>query len=54
MNCPLRRIAGTFSECEKDECAWWCKWANRCAMVTIAGEISDRMYELYNAIEEEN
>lgn len=35
-------------DCMGSKCAWWCSWANCCAMVAIPAELSDRLSELVN------
>ena len=53
MNCPFRIIAGRFPyDCDKEECAWWCAWANCCAMVAIPAEISDRAHDIIQSVKE--
>lgn len=37
--------------CEKENCAWWCGWDERCALVTIPSEISDRAHDLQITLE---
>ena len=44
--CPLKLIGGNSSYaqdpfCEKENCAWWAKYANDCCIPTIAGELAD-------------
>ena len=44
--CPLKLIIGnnTYTQgifCEKENCAWWVKYANDCCIPTIAGELAD-------------
>jgi hypothetical protein len=37
MKCPMTMNGRSCAyDCEKDSCAWWCSWANCCAMVAIA------------------
>ena len=41
MKCPMTMNGNSFGySCEKDNCAWWCSWANCCAITNIAAEIS--------------
>lgn len=44
--CPLKLIGGnnSYSQepfCEKDQCAWYAKYARECCIQTIAGELAD-------------
>ena len=40
MKCPMTMNGRSFAyECEKDNCAWWCAWANCCAMLIISREM---------------
>lgn len=54
--CPLKFLKKvTLSEnfeCVKENCAWWCKWAKCCAMVTIPAEISNRAHDIMQKMEE--
>lgn len=43
MKCPMKMNSGRCDfECEKDRCAWWCSWANCCAVVVISREAAKR------------
>lgn len=50
--CPLkfkasiRRDCPLDWQCEENDCAWWCEWAECCAMVAIPAEISDRAHDI--------
>lgn len=48
--CPLKFTGQTgFAYdpyCKKEDCAWWCEWAERCAMVAISAEISNRAHDI--------
>ena len=51
--CPFKTInmnAWHDMNCEKQNCAWWCEWTDRCAMVTIHAEISNRAYDIMQTI----
>lgn len=37
--------------CDKEKCAWWCEWANCCAMVAVPSEISDRAHDIMQTIQ---
>lgn len=52
--CPLKFLkTASFMEsfkCEEEKCAWWCQWADCCAMVAIPAEISDRAHDIMQTI----
>ena len=51
--CPFKTINITPQydmSCVKNNCAWWCEWADCCAMVTIPAEISDRAHDIVQTI----
>jgi len=54
MDCPLKLITTDryYTECDKEECAWWCAWANCCAMVAISSEISDKAHDIIQSMKE--
>ena len=43
--CPLRSVM-----CDKEKCAWWCKWLDCCAMVAIPAEIANKMEDIMNTL----
>lgn len=50
--CPFKFAAYQYlRDCEKEECAWWCDWANCCAMVAVPAEISDRAHDIMQTIQ---
>lgn len=54
--CPLKfkpsilRDCPLDYQCEEENCAWWCEWADCCAMVAIPAEISDRAHDIMQTI----
>ena len=45
--CPFKFAVNIYlRDCEKEKCAWWCDWANCCAMVALSSEISDRTHDI--------
>ena len=38
MKCPMTMNGSYGYQCEKDNCAWWCAWANCCAITALANE----------------
>ena len=46
-NCPfklaLKTRYGTPAYCDEAKCAWWCDWANCCAMVAVPAEMCERI-----------
>ena len=48
--CPLKFAMPGYRYCEEQECAWWCQWADCCAMVAIPAEISDRAHDIMQTI----
>lgn len=48
--CPLKFAMPGDRYCEEQECAWWCQWADCCAMVAIPAEISDRAHDIMQTI----
>lgn len=54
MDCPLKKITADryYVNCDQHKCAWWCAWANCCAMVAISAEISDRAHDMMHSMEE--
>lgn len=53
--CPIKFLKKDYMleafECEQERCAWWCEWANSCAIAVIPAEISDRAHDLINTIQ---
>lgn len=43
--CPL-----TQNFCKEFKCGWWCSWSECCAMIAIPAEISDRISDLQQTI----
>lgn len=36
MKCPMTMNGSYGYQCEKENCAWWCSWANCCAITVLA------------------
>ena len=50
--CPMKFNSSILiGECYREQCAWWCSWAECCAMVAIPAEISDRVHDIMQTIQ---
>ena len=44
--CPFKFCINRYGvnvHCDEAKCAWWCDWANCCAMVAVPAEISEQI-----------